>query len=175
MQKNVILVNSNDQKIGLMPKLEAHKRGILHRAFSVLIFNKKGELLIQQRALNKYHTPGLWSNTCCSHQIDGETNIEAGKRRLFEEMGFEVELFNFDSFIYNAYFENGLIEYEFDHILVGIFEGTPLINKNEVNDFKWITFDKLQKEIYSSPQNYTVWFRIIFEKYKLSLKKWILQ
>ena len=175
MQKNVILVNSNDQKIGLMPKLEAHKRGILHRAFSVLIFNKKGELLIQQRALNKYHTPGLWSNTCCSHQIDGETNIEAGKRRLFEEMGFEVELFNFDSFIYNAYFENGLIEYEFDHILVGIFEGTPLINKNEVNDFKWITFDKLQKEIYSSPQNYTVWFRIIFEKYKLSLKKWISQ
>ena len=175
MQKNVILVNSEDQKIGLMPKLEAHKRGILHRAFSVLIFNKKGELLIQQRALNKYHTPGLWSNTCCSHQIDGETNIEAGKRRLFEEMGFEVELFNFDSFIYNAYFENGLIEYEFDHILVGIFEGTPLINKNEVNDFKWITFDKLQNEIYSSPQNYTVWFRIIFEKYKLSLKKWILQ
>ena len=175
MQKNVILVNSEDQKIGLMPKLEAHKRGILHRAFSVLIFNKKGELLIQQRALNKYHTPGLWSNTCCSHQIDGETNIEAGKRRLFEEMGFKVELFNFDSFIYNAYFENGLIEYEFDHILVGIFEGTPLINKNEVNDYKWITFDKLQKEIYSSPQNYTVWFRIIFEKYKLSLKKWILQ
>ena len=175
MQKNVILVNSNDQKIGLMPKLEAHKRGILHRAFSVLIFNKKGELLIQQRALNKYHTPGLWSNTCCSHQFDGETNIEAGKRRLFEEMGFEVELFNFDSFIYNAYFENGLIEHEFDHILVGIFEGTPLINKNEVNDYKWITFDKLQKEIYSSPQNYTVWFRIIFEKYKLSLKKWILQ
>ena len=175
MQKNVILVNSENQKIGLMPKLEAHIRGILHRAFSVLIFNKKGELLIQQRALNKYHTPGLWSNTCCSHQIDGETNIEAGKRRLFEEMGFEVELFNFDSFIYNAYFENGLIEYEFDHILVGIFEGTPLINKNEVNDFKWITFDKLQKEIYSSPQNYTVWFRIIFEKYKLSLKKWILQ
>ena len=175
MQSNVIIVNSSDQKIGLMPKLEAHTRGILHRAFSVLIFNKNGELLIQQRALNKYHTPGLWSNTCCSHQIDGETNIEAGKRRLFEEMGFEVELFNFDSFIYNAYFENGLIEHEFDHILVGIFDGTPLINKNEVNDYKWITFDKLQKEIYSSPQNYTVWFRIIFEKYKLSLKKWISQ
>tara|TARA_B100001057_G_scaffold73127_1_gene67440 strand:+ start:1931 stop:2458 length:528 start_codon:yes stop_codon:yes gene_type:complete len=175
MQNNVILVNSSDQKIGLMPKLEAHIRGVLHRAFSVLIFNKKGELLIQQRALNKYHTPGLWSNTCCSHQIDGETNIEAGKRRLFEEMGFEVELFNFDSFIYNAYFENGLIEHEFDHILVGVFDGTPLINKNEVNDYKWISFDKLQKEIYSSPQNYTVWFRIIFEKYKLSLKKWISQ
>jgi len=175
MQSNVIIVNSSDQKIGLMPKLEAHIRGILHRAFSVLIFNKNGELLIQQRALNKYHTPGLWSNTCCSHQIDGETNIEAGKRRLFEEMGFEVELFNFDSFIYNAYFENGLIEHEFDHILVGIFDGTPLINKNEVNDYKWITFDKLQNEIYSSPQNYTVWFRIIFEKYKLSLKKWISQ
>ena len=175
MQSNVIIVNSSDQKIGLMPKLEAHIRGILHRAFSVLIFNKNGELLIQQRALNKYHTPGLWSNTCCSHQIDGETNIEAGKRRLFEEMGFEVELFNFDSFIYNAYFENGLIEHEFDHILVGIFDGNPLINKNEVNDYKWITFDKLQKEIYSSPQNYTVWFRIIFEKYKLSLKKWISQ
>ena len=175
MQSNVIIVNSSDQKIGLMPKLEAHIRGILHRAFSVLIFNKNGELLIQQRALNKYHTPGLWSNTCCSHQIDGETNIEAGKRRLFEEMGFEVELYNFDSFIYNAYFENGLIEHEFDHILVGIFDGTPLINKNEVNDYKWITFDKLQNEIYSSPQNYTVWFRIIFEKYKLSLKKWISQ
>ena len=175
MQNNVILVNNNDQKVGLMPKLEAHQRGVLHRAFSILIFNDIGQLLIQQRALNKYHTPGLWSNTCCSHQIDGESNIEAGKRRLHEEMGFEVELFNFDSFIYNAYFENGLIEHEFDHILVGIFDGTPLINKNEVNDYKWITFDKLQNEIYSSPQNYTVWFRIIFEKYKLSLKKWISQ
>ena len=175
MHDNVILVNSNDQKIGLMPKLEAHVRGILHRAFSVLIFNKKGELLIQQRALDKYHTPGLWSNTCCSHQIDGETNIEAGKRRLFEEMGFEVELFNLDSFIYNAYFDNGLIEHEFDHVLVGVFQGFPSINKNEVNDYKWIALDKLQMDINTTPENYTIWFRIILEKYKLSLKKWISQ
>ena len=175
MQNNVILVNANDQKVGLMPKLEAHVRGILHRAFSVLIFNKKGELLIQQRALNKYHTPGLWSNTCCSHQIDGETNILAGKRRLSEEMGFEVELFNFDSFIYNAYFENGLIEHEFDHILLGVFQDSPSINKNEVNDYKWITLDKLQMEINTTPEIYTIWFRIILEKYKLSLKKWISQ
>ena len=175
MYDNVILVNSNDQKIGLMPKLEAHVRGILHRAFSVLIFNKKGELLIQQRALEKYHTPGLWSNTCCSHQIDGETNIEAGKRRLFEEMGFEVELYNLDSFIYNAYFENGLIEHEFDHVLLGVFLGSPSINKNEVNDYKWITLDKLQMDINTTPENYTIWFRIILEKFKLSLKKWISQ
>jgi len=173
MQNNVILVNNNDQKVGLMPKLEAHQRGVLHRAFSILIFNDIGQLLIQQRALNKYHTPGLWSNTCCSHQIDGESNIEAGKRRLHEEMGFEVELFNFDSFIYNAYFENGLIEHEFDHILVGVFHGTPSINKNEVNDYRWITFDELQNEININPENFTIWFRIIFTKYKLSLKKWI--
>ena len=107
--------------------------------------------------------------------MDGETNIEAGKRRLYEEMGFEVELFNFDSFIYNAFFENGLIEHEFDHVLVGRFQGNPSINKNEVNDYKWITLDKLQKEINTVPENYTIWFRIIFKKYKLSLKKWMSQ
>ena len=119
-QENVVLVDTNNNKLGLMPKMEAHIKGILHRAFSVIIFNNNGDIMLQKRARTKYHTPGLWSNTCCSHQRDNEDNITAGKRRLYEEMGFTTQLQNFDSFIYKVSFSNGLIEHEFDHILTSL-------------------------------------------------------
>ena len=123
----VILVDENDNQVGLMPKMEAHEKAVLHRAFSVFVFNEKNELMLQQRALHKYHSPGLWTNTCCSHQRDGESNLAAGERRLFEEMGFVTELKETISFIYKAPFENGLTEHEYDHILVGHYENDPEI------------------------------------------------
>ena len=121
IEEQVILVNENNEQIGLMPKLEAHEKAVLHRAFSVFIFNNDNELMLQQRAISKYHSPGLWTNTCCSHQRDGESNIQAGKRRLQEEMGFITELEESISFIYKAPFDNGLTEHEFDHVLIGKF------------------------------------------------------
>ena len=135
-EEQVILVNEKDEQIGLMPKMEAHEKAVLHRAFSVFIFNDSNELMLQQRALSKYHSPGLWTNTCCSHQRVAESNIEAGKRRLFEEMGFVTELKDVVSFIYKAPFDNGLTEHEFDHVLVGTYNEDPNINIDEVNNFK---------------------------------------
>ncbi|WP_042491884.1 isopentenyl-diphosphate Delta-isomerase [Aequorivita sublithincola] len=165
MEEQVILVNENDEKIGLMPKQEAHEKGVLHRAFSVFIFNSKNEVMLQQRALHKYHTPGLWANTCCSHQRDGETTLEAGKRRLFEEMGFVSDLTETTSFIYKAPFENGLTEHELDHILVGKFEGNPEINPEEVASWKWMELEEVKKDIQTNPDIYTAWFKIIFDKF----------
>ncbi len=164
-EEQVILVDINDKPIGLMPKMEAHEKGILHRAFSVFIFNSKNELMLQQRALVKYHSPGLWTNTCCSHQRQNEENTAAGKRRLFEEMGFTTELTVKTSFIYKAPFDNGLIEHELDHILVGKFEGNPKINKEEVENWKWMNMDLIKKDIIANPETYTAWFKIIFNKY----------
>ena len=161
----VILVNENDEKIGLMPKMEAHEKALLHRAFSVFIFNDKNELMLQQRALNKYHTPGLWANTCCSHQRDGETSIEAGKRRLMEEMGFTTELEERTSFIYKAPFDNGLTEHELDHILVGHFNGEPELNPEEVASYIWMKPEAVKDDIQANPDKYTPWFKIIFEKF----------
>jgi len=165
IEDKVILVDNNDNKIGLMPKLEAHEKGILHRAFSVFIFNNDGELMLQRRALTKYHSPGLWTNTCCSHQRDGETNIISGKRRLNEEMGFDTELFEKTSFIYKAKFDNGLTEHEFDHVLVGSYNHSPIINSIEVDSWKWMSMENVKKDIKDHPDNYTAWFKIIFEKY----------
>jgi isopentenyl-diphosphate delta-isomerase len=165
IEDKVILVDSNDNKIGLMPKLEAHEKGVLHRAFSVFIFNNHGELMLQRRALTKYHSPGLWTNTCCSHQRDGESNISSGKRRLNEEMGFDTELFEKTSFIYKAKFDNGLIEHEFDHVLVGSYNHSPIINSIEVDSWKWMSLENIKKDINDHPDNYTAWFKIIFEKY----------
>ena len=125
-EEKVILVNSNDEPIGLMPKMEAHEKALLHRAFSVFVINGNNELMLQQRALQKYHSPGLWTNTCCSHQRDGEKNIEAGLRRLQEEMGFETPLEYLFNFIYKAPFDNGLTEHELDHVMLGRYEGEPL-------------------------------------------------
>ncbi|MDP2089507.1 MAG: isopentenyl-diphosphate Delta-isomerase [Flavobacteriaceae bacterium] len=161
----VILVNQNDEQIGLMPKMEAHEKGILHRAFSVFVFNKAGELLLQQRAASKYHSPLLWTNTCCSHQRNGERNIEAGKRRLQEEMGFVCELREVTSFIYKAPFENGLTEHELDHIMIGYFDKNPEINKDEVARYKWLTLEDVKKDIFENPDQYTAWFKIIFDNF----------
>lgn len=161
----VVLVNEKDEKIGLMPKQEAHEKGVLHRAFSVFVFNSKNELMLQQRALHKYHSPGLWANTCCSHQRDGETTLDAGRRRLQEEMGFVTDLKETTSFIYKATFDNGLTEHELDHILVGSYEENPKINTDEVADWKWMDLETVRKDIETHPEIYTAWFQIIFEKF----------
>jgi len=164
-EEYVILVNEKDEQIGLMPKMEAHEKAILHRAFSVFIFNDANELLLQQRAADKYHSPLLWTNTCCSHQRNGETNLEAGKRRLQEEMGFACELEEKTSFIYKAPFDNGLTEHELDHVMVGKYKKNPIINREEVENFKWMLLKDVQKDIAQQPELYTEWFKIIFEKF----------
>lgn len=164
-EEHVILVDKNDKQIGLMPKMEAHEKALLHRAFSVFVFNDEGKLMLQQRAAEKYHSPLLWTNTCCSHQRDGETNLEAGKRRLQEEMGFDCDLEEVFSFIYKAPFDNGLTEHELDHVMVGRFNEHPKINKEEVEDYKWMTLQEVKVDMELNPINYTVWFQIIFEKY----------
>ncbi|MDT0554370.1 isopentenyl-diphosphate Delta-isomerase [Patiriisocius hiemis] len=166
----VILVNEQDEQIGLMEKIEAHEKALLHRAFSVFIFNNKNELMLQQRALHKYHSPGLWTNTCCSHQREGETNLQAGKRRLQEEMGFKTDLKETTSFIYKAPFDNGLTEHEYDHILVGAYEDEPVINTDEVADWKWMPLEDVKKDIKNQPELYTEWFKIIFDKFYKHLK-----
>jgi len=164
-EEQVILVNENDEQIGLMPKMEAHEKALLHRAFSVFIFNDKNELMLQQRALDKYHSPGLWTNTCCSHQRNGETNIEAGKRRLFEEMGFVTELKETTSFIYKAPFDNGLTEHELDHIMIGYYNDEPNINIEEVASWKCMEIEAVKRDMVLHPEIYTAWFKIIFEKF----------
>ena len=175
MEEQVILVDEQDNPIGLMPKLEAHQKALLHRAFSVFILNSKGELMLQQRAKHKYHSPGLWTNTCCSHQRNGETNIQAGKRRLQEEMGFSTQLKEVTSFIYKAPFVNGLTEHEFDHVLLGYYEDDPVINSDEVSSWKWMPIEEVKNDIDQNPDLYTVWFVIIFTKFykDLKLDKWL--
>ena len=164
MEEKVILVDKQDNQLGLMPKMEAHKKAVLHRAFSVFIFNNNDELLLQQRAADKYHSPLLWTNTCCSHQRDGETNIEAGTRRLFEEMGFTTDLKEIFWFVYKAPFDNGLTEHELDHVLVGKFNDTPIINKEEVESYKWMSLETVKIDIEKHPRIYTEWFKIIFKE-----------
>ena len=174
-EEKVVLVDEDDNQIGLMPKMEAHLKGKLHRAFSIIIFNSDRKILLQKRASTKYHTPNLWSNTCCSHQREDEDNIDAGKRRLNEEMGFVTNLYNFSSFIYRVEFSNGLIEHENDHIMLGVFDGTPKPNPNEVDEWKWIDIDILVEDMQINPDHYTAWFMIIMNNYYESLKKWKLQ
>lgn len=170
-EEKVILVNSNDEPIGLMPKMEAHEKALLHRAFSVFVINGNNELMLQQRALQKYHSPGLWTNTCCSHQRDGEENIEAGLRRLQEEMGFETPLEYLFNFIYKAPFDNGLTEHELDHIMLGRYEGEPSINSEEVASWKWMDIDLIHADLINNPADYTVWFAIIFDRFYNHLKE----
>jgi isopentenyl-diphosphate delta-isomerase len=164
-EEKVILVNSNDEPIGLMPKMEAHEKAVLHRAFSVFVVNDKNELMLQQRALEKYHSPGLWTNTCCSHQRDGEGNIEAGHRRLDEEMGFTTPLEYLFNFIYKAPFDNGLTEHELDHVMLGRYEGDPVINPEEVASWKWMNIEEINSDLKNNPDSYTVWFAIIFDRF----------
>ncbi|WP_405566154.1 isopentenyl-diphosphate Delta-isomerase [Polaribacter sp. Asnod6-C07] len=164
MEELVVLVDENDKQLGLMPKMEAHEKAILHRAFSVFIFNDKGELMLQQRAAHKYHSPLLWTNTCCSHQRDGESNVEAGRRRLQEEMGFTADLKEIFSFVYKAPFDNGLTEHELDHVMIGSYNDKPEINKDEVEDYKWMQLDDVKADIKKNPDVYTEWFKIIFKE-----------
>lgn len=164
-EEHVILVNENDEQIGTMPKMEAHEKAVLHRAFSVFIFNDTNELMLQQRAEHKYHSPLLWTNTCCSHQRVGETNLEAGKRRLQEEMGFVTALKETISFVYKAPFDNGLTEHEYDHVMVGSYNDEPIINPEEVESWKWMSLESVKVDIELHPELYTEWFKIIFDKF----------
>jgi isopentenyl-diphosphate delta-isomerase len=161
----VILVDENDQEIGLMEKQEAHEKALLHRAFSVLVFNDKGEMLLQQRAFEKYHSGGLWTNTCCSHPRQGETTEEAAHRRLQEEMGFDCVLNLHQTFIYKAPFDNGLTEHELDHVYIGQYNEDPHFNALEVNSFQWISLDELNDQLKNKPEKFTVWFKMIMDNY----------
>lgn len=164
-EEEVILVNELDEPIGLMPKLEAHEKAVLHRAFSVFVLNDQNEILLQQRAHQKYHSPLLWTNTCCSHQRSGESNIEAGNRRLFEEMGIKTELKELFHFIYKAPFDNGLTEHELDHVMIGYFNENPTINPEEVEAWKWMKIETIKEDMILNPALYTVWFKIIFDEF----------
>ena len=165
MEEQVILVNEKDEPIGLMGKMEVHEKGLLHRAFSVFVFNSKQEVLLQQRAACKYHSPNLWTNTCCSHPRAGETNQQAGERRLQEEMGLQVPLQEVFSFIYKAPFDNGLTEHEYDHVLIGYSDAQPQINPEEVASWKWLSLEAIKEDILQAPERYTAWFKIIFEEF----------
>lgn len=164
-QNQVILVDEQDREMGTEEKLKVHQRGAqLHRAFSIFIFNSKGELMLQQRALHKYHSGGLWTNTCCSHQRPGEATLEAAHRRLQEEMGFDTELREIFSFVYQVELDQGLTEHEFDHVLIGYYENEPEINAGEVEAWHWIAMDDLLSDIKNHPENYTEWFKIILKE-----------
>ena len=165
-QEQVILVNESDEPIGEMDKMLAHEQGVLHRAFSVFIFNTKGEVLLQQRALSKYHSPGLWTNTCCSHPRPGETTEEAAHRRLKEEMGFDCILQHKFIFIYKVQFDNGLYEHELDHVYTGVYEEEPSINPNEVNMYKWMKWEQLLEDVNKNMADYTFWLRQILEQHQ---------
>jgi isopentenyl-diphosphate delta-isomerase len=167
----VILIDDQDNEIGLLEKMEAHRLGLLHRAFSVILFNSKGELLLQQRAAHKYHSPQLWTNTCCSHQRPGESNQEAAKRRLWEEMGMEAQLNEAFSFIYKAKLDQGLTEHELDHVLFGYTNQIPVINKDEVAAYKWMSLNDLTHDLEKSPNTYTAWFKILINQHLEKITK----
>ncbi len=164
MEEKVILVDQNDNPLGTMEKMEAHRKGLLHRAFSVFIFNDKGQLLLQQRALSKYHSPGLWTNTVCSHQREGESTEAAAHRRLREEMGFDTEVREIFDFIYRAELDRGLTEHELDHVLIGKYQGDPEPNPGEVAAYDYVYLQDLKEDIRRHPEKYTVWFKIIFDR-----------
>jgi isopentenyl-diphosphate Delta-isomerase len=167
----VILVDENDTETGLMSKTEAHEKGLLHRAVSVFITNSDGDWLLQRRALNKYHSAGLWTNTCCSHPLPGETNEDAVKRRLIEEMGLECELNQLFRFTYREILENGLIEHELDYVFLGISNLLPVINDSEVAEYKYFNYQELKNDINKNPENYTVWFRKIYNEVNQYINK----
>jgi isopentenyl-diphosphate delta-isomerase len=160
----VILVDEQDNEVGVMEKLQAHKEGKLHRAFSIFIFNDKNELLLQQRALNKYHSGGLWTNTCCSHPRPNETIKDAANRRLFEEMGMVCDLNIVSHFIYQSEVENGLIEHELDYLLTGKSNSFPKINTDEVEMYKWQSISEIKNDMELHPENYSSWFKIAMQK-----------
>ena len=164
MEEHVILVDSVGREIGIEEKLKAHREGKLHRAFSIFIFNSLGELLLQKRSETKYHSGGLWTNTCCSHPRRGESESSAAKRRLVEEMGFDCELTELFSFIYHTELENDLFEHELDHVFVGHYDGQPVPNPDEVDDWKWMEIDRLKGDVVENPNHYTYWFKLILDR-----------
>ncbi len=171
--EKVVLVNNNDEVLGEMEKQKAHELGVLHRAISIFIFNSKGEMLLQQRSKEKYHSPLLWTNACCSHPRLNETYIDAAHRRLFEELGFTTELKSIFNFIYKADVGNQLIEHELDHVFKGIYDFEIPFNNLEVQQVKWINVDDLVYLINKKPEQFTAWFKIILNEYfsHLSLYK----
>jgi len=162
--EKVVLVDKNDNPIGTMEKMEAHEKGILHRAFSVFVFNDNDELMLQQRALSKYHSPGLWTNTCCSHPREGEKTMDAAHRRMIEEMGFDCGFEEAFDFIYKSDVGQGLTEHELDHVFIGHSNQQPKLNPEEVNDWKYMSMNSIRAEIKNNPENFTVWFRIAFDE-----------
>lgn len=169
----VILVDSLDHPVGAMEKMEAHKRGLLHRAISVLLMDADGRVLLQRRALEKYHSGGLWTNTCCSHPRPGESPLDAANRRLGEEMGIECPLRHLFQFIYRAPLDHGLTEYELDHVFVGSFSGEPVLNTAEAMDYKWMDPIELTEDLTANPAEYTEWFNILYPQLlrKLEMQK----
>lgn len=171
VKDSIILVNENDEVVGSMPKMEVHKRGLLHRAFSVFVFNSKGEMLLQQRAVSKYHSGGLWTNACCSHPAPGENTREAAERRLEEEMGFVIPLKEIFEFTYKTAFGNGLTEYEYDHVLIGEYNGQLQPNNEEVQDYCFLSIEAIKISIRQHPEMYTSWFLIAFPMLENYLKE----
>ncbi len=171
VMEKIILVDKKDREIGTGEKLEVHKSGKLHRAFSIFVFNRKGELLLQKRAKGKYHSGGLWSNTCCSHPRAGERLEKAVHRRLKQEMGFDCSLKEIFSFVYKVKFENGLYEHELDHVFIGNYGRKPEPDPEEADGWKWISLNELKKDIQKNPGNYTYWLKVSLDKLDSYMKK----
>lgn len=169
MVTNVILVDEADQQIGIMEKMEAHQQGVLHRAFSVFILNSRNQMLLQRRALEKYHSPGLWTNACCSHPSPDESTLSAAKRRLDEEMNITCSLQEIGSFTYKATFENGLTENEFDHVLIGRYDGEVAPNPAEVVQYDWLSLGEIDKRLQHSKTDFTFWFHLAYP----IVKRWL--
>ena len=162
-RKKVILVDEKDNEVGVGEKLKVHQEGKLHRAFSIFIFNSKNEMLLQKRAKTKYHSPALWTNACCSHPRPKKDLKSEAKRRLKEEMGIDCELKEVFSFIYKVNLGN-LTEHEFDHVFVGKFDGNPMPDNKEADDWKWVNINELRQDVKENPEKYTFWFRLILDK-----------
>lgn len=162
--EHVILVDEKDNAIGTVEKMEAHRKGLLHRAFSILLFNSKGEILIQKRARSKYHSGGLWTNTCCSHPLPDEPMKHATRRKLSQEMGIDLPTEFAYKFFYHVQLDSNLIEHECDHVYTGTFDGEPIVNNNEVEDWKFISPDELLNDVQCNPHHYTYWFKLILDR-----------
>jgi len=162
MLEEVILVNEFDEPLGVMEKMEAHRKALLHRAFSVFIFNSKGEMLLHRRAMTKYHSGGLWTNACCSHPRPGEDTCQAARRRLFEELGFTTDLEKIFDFTYKSVFDNGLTEFEYDHVFVGNYEQAIHPNPEEVSEYHFLSPEAIKADLVAQPERYTSWFHLAF-------------
>jgi len=174
LENQVVLVDENDREIDRMEKLEAHEKGLLHRAFSVIIFNANNELLLQRRAFGKYHSEGLWTNTCCSHPFPNESVLEAANRRLKEEMGMVTDLEEKFHFIYKAELDKGLTEYELDHVLIGHSDETQQLNLQEASAFKWLSLEAIREEMQKQTNTYTEWFKILINEHFSKIQNTIL-